>query len=204
MAISTYNELKTAVANWINRSDLTDRIPEFIALAEANIARDVRARFMEKRVTATVESQYEELPSDLIELRNIQINSDPIQRLEYMLPEAIDAHVTGTGKPKYYTVLGTELQLAPTPDAEYTVEIAYYARPTAFSADADTNDLLTNYPGLYLYGALLAAEPFLHNDERLATWSALYQREVESINRTDRRARFSGSQLFVRSDSETP
>ena len=42
MAITTFSELKTAVANWLDRSDLTDRIPEFIALAEARHRRDFK------------------------------------------------------------------------------------------------------------------------------------------------------------------
>ena len=47
MAISNYTELKTAVANWLDRDDLTDRIPEFIALAESRFNRLLRIRAME-------------------------------------------------------------------------------------------------------------------------------------------------------------
>src|SRR5574343_38100 len=42
MAITTNSELNTAVANWLSRSDLTSRIPEFIALFEAKFNRDMR------------------------------------------------------------------------------------------------------------------------------------------------------------------
>jgi len=42
MAISTYSELKTAVANWLDRSDLTDVIPDFITLAETRHKRDFK------------------------------------------------------------------------------------------------------------------------------------------------------------------
>jgi hypothetical protein len=31
MAITTYAELKTAAANWLSRSDLGSRIPEFVS-----------------------------------------------------------------------------------------------------------------------------------------------------------------------------
>ncbi len=52
MSISTYAELQTAVGNWLNRADLTARIPEFIELFEARVKRDLRVRQMEKRATA--------------------------------------------------------------------------------------------------------------------------------------------------------
>ena len=51
MAIGTYDELKTAVANWLDRDDLTDRIPEFISLAEARFNRVLRLRSMETKQT---------------------------------------------------------------------------------------------------------------------------------------------------------
>jgi hypothetical protein len=206
MAITTYGELKTAVASWLNRSDLTSQIPDFITLAEANIARDVRARAMEKRVTAAVSSQYEALPADLLELRNVQLNTDPVRRLRYMTPEQLDTTYasSATGKPQAYTIFGSEIQFAPIPDGEYTAELAYFYRPAAFSADTDTNSLLTSHPGLYLYAALVAAEPFIQNDERVGVWAALYRQEVDAINRSDRQARYSGSALVVRNDTGNP
>ena len=42
MAISTKAELKTAAANWLNRSDLSDRLDEFIELAEASLNMNLR------------------------------------------------------------------------------------------------------------------------------------------------------------------
>ncbi len=46
MALTTYNELKTSVGDWLNRTDLTTVIPDFIALAEAQIERQLRTRQM--------------------------------------------------------------------------------------------------------------------------------------------------------------
>ena len=53
MAIGTYAELQTAVANWLDRDDLSLRIPEFIALAEARMNRILRLRLMESTYTAS-------------------------------------------------------------------------------------------------------------------------------------------------------
>ena len=71
MAISTKAELHTAVANWLNRSDLTDRIPEFIALAEAQLNRNLRTREMLVRKTSPLATQYVNLPPDYLEMTNI-------------------------------------------------------------------------------------------------------------------------------------
>ena len=42
MALSTFSELKTEIANYVDRSDLTDQIPTFIKLAEAPKHIDIR------------------------------------------------------------------------------------------------------------------------------------------------------------------
>jgi len=92
VAISTYSELKTAVANWINRDDLTTRIPDFIVLAEAQFNRELRIRGMEGRYTAdTVADQRNyALPGGYIQMRNFQLNTSPIGALTYVTPEMYD------------------------------------------------------------------------------------------------------------------
>jgi len=194
MAISTYAELKTSIANWLDRSDLTSRIPEFIAFAEANIATDVRVRQMEKRVTASVSTEYFDLPTDYLEMLDIQLNTDPIRRLKYHTTHQMDTFAPSatTGEPTRYTIIGTEVQVKPVPDATYTLEVAYISKFTAFSDDTDTNWLLTNHPQIYLYGALVAAEPFLDNTEKAQIWGALYNSAVENLNNQDKNARHPG------------
>lgn len=213
MAISTYAELKTAVANWLNRSDLTSRVPEFIAIGEAVIAGDpdpldpealpgVRCRAQEKRVTASISTRYVDQPTDMLEMRNIQLNASSIRALKFRTPEQIDNEYdsSATGTPETFTLIGDEIQFAPSPDATYTAELAYTARFAAFSADADYNWLLTNHPNVYLYAALIAAEPYLKNDDRAMTWAAQYKAAVRSLNRAEKKALFSGSALQMRSD----
>ena len=81
MAISTKAELHTAVANWLNRSDLTSRIPEFIALGEAQLNRILRTRDMLTRASPPTNAQYVALPSDFQEMLNVELTStDPPRR----------------------------------------------------------------------------------------------------------------------------
>lgn len=196
--ISTYGELKTAVANWLERNDLTARIPDFIALSESRINQELRTRENEKRVTASISTEYFDIPSNFIEMRNFQLNTDPIQKLDYVSPEQIDAFNSHAlaGRPYSYTIHGTEFQLKPVPDATYTAEMTYWYELAAFSVDADTNTSLQKFPGLYLYGALIEASPFLENDAKIATWKGLYDDLMAGINRRDKIGRYSGTKLF--------
>ncbi len=201
MAISNYSELNTAVANWLDRDDLTDRIPEFIALAEARFNRLLRIRAMETKQTAsTVASQRNlALPTNFIQMRNLQINTSPITSLEYVTPEMYDRLYGGsdTGTPKAYTILADEIQLGPIPASVQTIEMLFYKRFDALTSSAATNWMITNAPDVYLYGCLLEAEPFIMNDPRVQLWATAFQQAIADIQDQDNRDRHSGSALRV-------
>ena len=206
MALSTFTELKDAIADWLDRSDLTARIPDFIALAEARINRELRIRPMEVRSTmnATVDQQYFNLPGGYIQMRNIQLNTNPTTPLEYITPEMLDRLYGSStkGKPRAYTLIGDEIQLAPIPDSAYTLEMAFYEKFTALgdgtSGTVTSNWLTKNAPDILLYGALMEAEPFIKNDERVAVWLNGYGNAIDKLQKADQRDRHSGSAMRVR------
>jgi hypothetical protein len=206
MALGTYTELKDAIADWLDRSDLTSRIPDFIALAEARINRELRIRPMEVRSTmyTTADQQYFQLPGGYIQMRNIQLNTNPTTPLEYITPEMLDRLYgsTTTGKPRAYTLIGDEIQLAPIPDSAYQVEMAFYEKFTPLgdgSAGTVTSNWLTaNAPDVLLYGALMEAEPFIKNDERIPVWLNGYSNAINKLQQQDQRDRHSGSAMRVR------
>ena len=206
MALSTFTELKDAVADWLDRSDLTTRIPDFIALAEARINREIRIRPMEVRstMTTTAGNQYFNLPGGYIQMRNLQLNTNPTTPLEYITPEMLDRLYgsSTTGKPRAYTLIGDEIQLAPIPDSAYTLEMAFYEKFTALgdgtSGTVTSNWLTKNAPDILLYGALMEAEPFIKNDERVAVWLNGYGNAIDKLQKADQRDRHSGSAMRVR------
>jgi len=201
MAIGTYTELQTAVANWLGRDDLTARIPEFIDLAEARLSRELETREQEKRATASTagSDQYIALPTDLREIRHVQINTTPRTTLRFVAPDQIEREYSRSGKPLVYTIVGKEMKLAPTPDSgDYTIEITYIAGVEPLS-DANTNNwVLTRYPDAYLYSALSAASIYLMDDQRAAGFEALAQRAIDEIKIDEQRARY-GSAPAMRS-----
>ena len=205
MAIGTYAELQTAVANWLDRDDLTDRIPEFIALAEARMNRVLRIRLMEGKYTAsTVAAQRNyALPASYIQMRNFQLNTSPITPLQYVTPEIYDRLWGGStgGTPQFYTIVAGEVQLGPLPASVLTMEMLFYKKISALSVTNTTEAMLTDNPDIYLYGALLEAEPFIMNDERVGLWAQGFQRAVADLQEQDNKDRHSGSALRVMNTS---
>ena len=205
MAISTYTELLSAVANWLGRADLTSRIPEFVTLAQMRINRDVRAKAMQtKSVSITIDAEYEDVPADFLEVVSFYLTSTtPDQVLEYMPTDTMTREYTSTDEPRHFTVIGTQFRFAPVPASSYTATLVYYAKPaTLATTTQETNSLFPSVaPDLYLYASLLEAESYIQNDPRLATWAEAYQRGVESLNAASKNSRHGGS-MAARPDSK--
>jgi|TARA_B100001063_G_scaffold176389_1_gene165320 hypothetical protein len=204
MAITTFAELKTAVANFLARSDLTDRIPEFISMAEARMGRELETRSQEKRATATLTGgdAFVSLPTDLRSIRMVKLNTTPTEVLEYYTPQKINELYSsgGSGKPRAYTIIGGEIKFAPTPDSGYTAEIVYMEGVPDLSDSNTTNTILTRHPDLYLYGALSAASVYLMDDQKTQMYDSLFTRSMEELKREEEKGQHAGSGLFMKSD----
>ena len=202
MAIGTFAQLKTAAANWLDRSNLTDRIPEFISLAEARFNRVLRVRDMEAVSTAistSAATREYDLPTRFVQMKEFHLTTDPLTPLAYITPEMMTRMQAGSAKskPQVFTIIADKVRLGPNPDAVYTTSMLYYQAFAALSDSATTNDMLTNNPDVYLYGTLLEAEPFIMNDERVPLWLAAFEKAVSDIQNQDNKDRHSGSQLRV-------
>lgn len=201
MAITTYSELQTAIANWLDRDDLTDRIPEFIALAEARFIRKIKHWRMEGRATAnTVAStRTMALPSDYYSMRNLKLNNGSYTDvLEYMSPSVLyEGSSTTGGTPKYYTIQGNQIALEPIPDTAYEIEIDYISFDVLSDSNT-TNWLLTNYPDIYLLGSLVMGEAFMVNDERVPGIKAALDEAMKELDRDDKAGRWNGTPLTIR------
>ena len=202
MAFATYSDLKTGIANWLGRTDLTDRITEFISLGETRLKIVLRIREMLKVVTASTTSgdSTVSLPSDFLEVRDFHVSTNPVQTLDYFAPSAFfsNTRTTQSGLPLQYTVLSTEFQLAPIPDSNYTLKLLYYSQPTALSDSNTSNIFLANCPDALLYASLVEAEPYLMNDSRLTTWASLLERSVDALQKESIQSQYSGVPLSMK------
>lgn len=202
MAISTYAELKSAIADFLDRDDLTSVVDTFIALAETDLNRLIRHWRMEGRSTAEIDTQYSAVPADFLEPIRFYITSNNTQPLELisqaeLLDRKYNNGNTG-GMPRFYAVTAGELEVFPVPDSTYDAELYYYKRLSALSDSNTTNWLLTYYPDAYLYGALMHSAPYLKDDARIQIWSGLFQNAIASINLESDKAKFGGTGLRLK------
>ena len=203
--IGTYAQLQTEIANWLDRTDLTSQIPTFIELAEASFNRTIRAPDMiTKNDSYSISGQYNTLPSDTLEIIRIVVDVQPVIVLEYLTPQDLSelrGELTGTGKPYYFTLVGgssNQLEVLRSPAQTYTSSIIYYTRIPALTDSATTNWLLTANPDIYLFGALVEAEPYLKNDERMPLWTNRLDKALTTLRLQGERELHSGSSLRMR------
>jgi hypothetical protein len=198
----TYAELKTAIANYLNRSDLTSDIDTFIDNVEAELNRRLRTKDMIKRATATADSQYLTVPTDWIEAINVEITSNDFSPLFQQSIESLDVYRksnnNSVGQPVYFAMVDDSIELAPTPDGEYTLQLTYYAKISALS-DSNTNNFVSvSHPDVYLYGALKHASIFLMEDERIPMFTQQFEKALEEMRLEQEKAAFGKGSLMMR------
>ena len=206
MALTSYTTLKASIANWLNRSDLSDEIADdFIVLTEADFNSKLIVRKMIAQSTITIDSETESIPTGFLQVRDFYILSGSTKYpLRYMTPPQMD-QVKGTsvtGVPQAYTILGDTFRFTPKPDSSYTGYLNYYKKFDELSSTNATNFILTDHPAIYLYGSLFHAANFLggYNPQQVQTWQQMYATALERLELNDREDQFSGSPLQIRSE----
>ena len=206
MALATYANLKTSIANWLNRSDLTTEIAEdFIVLTEADFNSKLRVRKMISSASITIDSETESIPSDFLQVRDFFILEGGTKNaLKYITPAQMD-QIRGsstTGMPRTFTILGDNFRFAPIPSSSYTGVINYYKSFSPLSSSVATNYILTSHPSIYLYGALYHAANFLGGIEprQVQQWQQQYVTSLERLERNDREDQYGNAPLQQRGD----
>lgn len=204
MALSTYLELKARIEGLSKRNDLGVNIDTFIDLAESDMWQNLKVREMEARATATVNTstRFLSLPDDFLRMRKLVLISGATQYpLLFSNPESLQVE-NASGRPRAFTVSG-ELEFDRVPDSEYTAEMHYYKDILPLDATNSTNDLLTNYPTVYLYGAMFHYAQWAHDDRMLLQYSDLFDEAMKRANKVSRKARH-GPAPYMRPEGSTP
>ena len=198
----TYAELNSAIADYLNRSDLTSTIDTFIDQSEAEMNRKLRHKKMSKRATATCDSQYLAVPTDWLEAINVEITSNDFSPLMQMSIESLDVYRKSinnkSGQPVYFAIVDDSLEVCPNPDRDYTLQLTYYASIPALSDSNTTNWVSTYYPDLYLNMTLFQGSMNLMDDDRAKSFKALYENIFEEMRMEQEKAAFGKGSLIPR------
>ena len=196
MSLSTYADLKTAIANWTHRTDLTSYLDDIITIAEKRIEREVQTHETESDLSVAISTSTgtATLPTDFLSLRNAYVDITGTPALIQAGPDQLYQRRTlgarNPGLPKYIAQSGGNFIFWPTPDSNYTIKGTYYAKPGTLATAV--YDLFTSNPDLYLYACLAATAPFLKDDKRIPIWEMEYQKVKQAVMNDDTGYRFGG------------
>ena len=191
MSLTTYDGLKASIANWLNRTDLTSEIPDFIALAEDRLSQEVRVPTIEKTAAVILDANGAvTIPADFLELKYAFYNENPLERVS--LTELRSSLIT-SGDPVIFAREARKFIFQPIPTMTTTdkLNLIYYKNVPVLSALNPTNELLEMAPQLYLYSSLVEASNFLGSDP--SRWETSYQSALSRLLLHARTAEFAGS-----------
>jgi hypothetical protein len=194
MALDTFSGLKTTIADWLARDDLTNQIPDFVALFEAHARREYGGTVLASKSLLTTTANQPTLGLGVAPRHIKYLGHDDGTDMRQAGIEELNRMGTTTGKPIMWAwETGSQtVRLFPNPDAEYDLVLYYNTSLSGLSADGDANWLLTNYPDIYLYGSLLQARQYLQ-DEALQVYEQKFQMLHESLKQAlSRQANSSG------------
>jgi len=208
--ISDYASLQSAVIEYLARDQdatMIARVPSFIQFAEAKFNRQLFVRQMEQRSIAVADPssgdpEFIALPSDFQSMRRIRLSSASGRPcLEFKSGTQMDEFRFATAdvpaQPRYFTIFGNEIELAPTPDAACTIEMVYRQVIPPLASNG-TNWLLALAPDLYLYGALLESAPYIKEDARIQTWGLGLSSSLNDLNNLGLTSTFNTGPMAVR------
>ena len=201
MSLQTLGDLRQAVVAWLARPDLESRVDEFIAIGESRFNREIRVQLLENRLAVTVCDPSLAIPPLFRGVRAFRLDKAPGGRINYLSPEQFDDRfgASSSGVPSHFTIVNRKFYFGPRPAGQYEGVLYYWRGVQPLTDELPTNDMLLYHPDLYLYGSLVAAEQYMHNEPRFAMWRAEYDRVIADIKAEDRRDRVSGSALSMTS-----
>lgn len=199
--ITSYSTLQTAVADYLARDDLTTFVPNFIQAWEVDFYREPKnfGRWMEVALDDTIASDVIAVPADYLGLKFSYVSGAPSSRLDRVSMNQMHGRYPrgiAPDLPVWITREASNFIFGPPPDADYTIHLVYWGKPTAIrdaATDASSHFLITDCPDLCLFGSLMQAVPFIKDDSRIPIWTGMLNQALASYRRLMRDEESSGS-----------
>jgi hypothetical protein len=206
--------LQDEVASWLNRADIADKLPGWVSMVETEILQTLRARCMVTHATQAIDSAYITLPVDFCTMESIR---DAVTGELLELKDAWSGHWSGSttnawrdgafvnsngGPCTAYRLVHDCVEFMPhpiipdPPDPAWqpqTVLMGWYAKPAALVLPSDTNPVLEQLYGVYLFGCLKQGAMYERDDEDVAKWDAAWQQAITRANLSKQQSDYSGA-----------
>lgn len=205
MALTTYNELKTAIALHAmrsNDSEFVAAVPDFITLFEAEANRRLRLSQQEITTTGSVDANGQvSLPADYLAMRSLRADMGTDGTIEWATPEHVLDEYAGqaAGIPKYFTIEGNILKTYP--PSSYDLIMNYYEKIPALTGSNTSNWLLVQAPEAYLYGSLVHGATFMGDFERVGVFKQFAEAAFQDLIKADSGRRFATARMRVMGDT---
>ena len=146
------------------------------------------------------------LPTDFLSLRRLYLDSDPKRSLDQLTPGDLAAKWASsqTGQPVSFAIEADTMVFGPRADTTYTGKILYWRKIPALTSTNTTNWLITNHPGVYLFGALFEAYRFSRDVDEAAAAFAQFSALVAGLQRANDGDRYGAGLLVARTDTGNP
>ena len=184
-----FQTLKASVESALGRTDVPDYV---YTLMTSDINRDIRILEMESTSTLSISTEATALPTDFLQVVSMYVDATPRSPMVPLTRQAQASRHDESGRPYYYAVTDGFLQSMPVPDATYSVVMRYLASVAAFAAPADTNDVITLHPGLFLYSALHHAAVWKQDAELAVGYGSAYQNLVDMVEKANKKKKNAG------------
>ena len=196
----SYTKLKSDVTDWMHRTDLDGQMDTFTLLTEGVINKDLRVMEQETDFGFSFTDAYTVLPDDYLETRDIYVDLNGGRcSIENLAPQQLNARYSrATGRVRAYSIHGGQIEMRPAPDPTEptTGSWTYIARVPSLTANA-TNDILENYPLLYLSGMMTQACMYVQDETETVKWSNIFDEQIRTANKSAGDGRYTRPQVRI-------
>jgi len=197
MSITNYDTLTKAIEDWSHRDDLGTKIDTFLQLAETEIYSNpdepLQLLGMETYATAstTTTSRFLALPDNINLQKKIEITLDSYNyKIDYVSPQNLKSQESSPGVPCQFTISNNQIEFDKIPDDTYTITVLYSRQPEPLSLTNQTNEVLTKYPNIYLYGALAQVFTFAQDTQQEQKYSVYFLNAIRDANNREKMTKF--------------
>jgi hypothetical protein len=194
MAITNVGELKTAIADWINREDIADVIPDFISQADTRILTDHRSAVipLDEEVVKVVGAAGQLSPYAFPEgvPQSLLVDDELVEPASW---ETYWQARTDSSLGARWAYYEGKIWFTGWPDRDeganldaeaVTIRVKTRTKePLDLSSDANTSLMLTNHPELYLFAALTEASTYLRDMEGLQLYQVRYNGLMDEVSK---------------------